>query len=59
MVEWSLGLALLFIPINTAAYQGVTPEKNASVLYAMVQQQAAAALSYIAAFWLVGPCRSQ
>jgi MFS transporter, DHA2 family, multidrug resistance protein len=26
----SLGLALLFIPINTAAYQGITPEKNAS-----------------------------
>jgi DHA2 family multidrug resistance protein len=26
----SLGLALLFIPINTAAYQGVPPEKNAN-----------------------------
>ncbi len=26
----SLGLALLFIPINTAAYQGVTAEKNAN-----------------------------
>jgi MFS transporter, DHA2 family, multidrug resistance protein len=29
-VYQSLGLALLFIPINTAAYQGVPPEKNAS-----------------------------
>ncbi|HTV89853.1 MAG TPA: hypothetical protein VME41_12625, partial [Stellaceae bacterium] len=26
----SLGLALLFIPINTAAYQGVSPDKNAN-----------------------------
>jgi DHA2 family multidrug resistance protein len=26
----SLGLALLFIPINTAAYQGITAEKNAN-----------------------------
>jgi DHA2 family multidrug resistance protein len=29
-VYQSLGLALLFIPINTAAYQGVTAEKNAN-----------------------------
>jgi len=29
-VYQSLGLALMFIPINTAAYQGVPPEKNAS-----------------------------
>jgi MFS transporter, DHA2 family, multidrug resistance protein len=29
-VYQSLGLALLFIPINTAAYQGVAPEKNAN-----------------------------
>jgi DHA2 family multidrug resistance protein len=29
-VYQSLGLALLFIPINTAAYQGVPPEKNAN-----------------------------
>ncbi|MFZ3237905.1 MAG: DHA2 family efflux MFS transporter permease subunit, partial [Stellaceae bacterium] len=29
-VYQSLGLALLFIPINTAAYQGITAEKNAN-----------------------------
>ena len=29
-VYQSLGLALLFIPINTAAYQGVTAKKNAN-----------------------------